>query len=55
MSTNHQSAEDSHKEQEEQALESAMLINPRSLRHCWTPEEARVFNQWDNDNDYDYE
>jgi len=41
------SPDETHKEREEQTLAAAARINPRATRHCWTPQEARVFNEWD--------
>jgi len=30
-----------------QQLAASELINPRAARRCWTPQEAKQFNDWD--------
>jgi len=30
-----------------QQLAASESINPRAARRCWTPQEAKQFNDWD--------
>jgi len=30
-----------------QQLAASERINPRAARRCWTPQEAKQFNDWD--------
>jgi len=42
-----QTPDKAHTEREEKTIAATTAINPRAARHCWTPQEARVFNSWD--------
>jgi len=35
------------KEREDKTIEATARISVRAARKCWTPQEARVFSEWD--------